>query len=93
MSQSPPDFAKIGDQEKFLQPAKQEEPITHLFQYEDQSGLVQFIEQRLKVKLKLEKRNVSPKMNLILRPEIEEQLYKKCQRQFDIWQNAGPHRL
>ena len=93
MSQSPPDFAKIGDQAKFLQPAKQAVPVTHLFQYEDQSGLVQFLEQRLEVKFRLEKRNVSPKKNLVLRPEIEEQLHKKCQRQFEIWQSAGPHSL
>jgi len=93
MSQSPPDFAKIGDQAKFLQPGKQAAPVTHLFQYEDQSGLVQFLEQRLEVKFRLEKRNVSPKKNLVLRPEIEDQLHKKCQRQFEIWQSAGPHSL
>ncbi|MBT6097480.1 MAG: gamma-glutamyl kinase [Marinovum sp.] len=93
MRQSPPDFAKVGDQAKFLQPAKDAAPITHIFQYEDQSGLKQFLEQRLKVTFKLEKKNVSPKKSLILRPEIEDQLHKKCRRQFDIWQNAGPHKL
>ena len=61
MRQSPPDFAKVGDQAKFLQPAKDAAPITHIFQYEDQSGLKQFLEQRLKVTFKLERKNVSPK--------------------------------
>ena len=93
MRQTPTDFAKVGDQAKFLQPAKEFAPLTYLFQYEDQSGLKQFLEQRLEVTFKLENRNVSPKKNLVLHPEIEEQLRKKYQRQFNIWQNAGPHRL
>ena len=93
MGQTPPDFAKVGDQAKFLHSSKESAPITYLFQYEDQSGLKQFLEQRLEIKFNLQKRNVSPKKNLILHPETEEKLLRKCQRQFDIWQNAGPHRL
>lgn len=69
MRQSPPDFAKVGDQAKFLQPAKDAAPITHIFQYEDQSGLKQFLEQRLKVTFKLEKKNVSPKKTLSCGPK------------------------
>ena len=61
MGQTPPDFAKVGDQAKFLHSSKESAPITYLFQYEDQSGLKQFFEQRLEIKFNLQKRNVSPK--------------------------------
>jgi len=93
ISQTPPEHAKVGDQAKFLQPAKATAAITHLFQYEDQSGLLKFLEARLKVKIKPKKRNVSPKKLLTLRPETEEKLRKKSRRQFEIWQRAGPHKL
>lgn len=93
IKQTPPEHADVGDQAKFLQPANKDAEITYLFQYEDQSGLVQFLENRLQVKIKPKKRHVSPQKLLTLDPETELKLRKKCHRQFEIWEQAGPHNL
>lgn len=76
MRQTPTDFAKVGDQAKFLQPAKEFAPLTYLFQYEDQSGLKQFLEQRLEVTFKLENRNVSPKKTFSYTPKSKNSCVK-----------------
>jgi hypothetical protein len=42
-----PPFAKVGAQAKFLETQRNGTAVTHLFRYEDQAGLVAFLEERL----------------------------------------------
>jgi len=59
--------------------------VTHLFRYEDQSVIQSFLEQRLNVKITLQKRNVSPVMDLTLSSEIEALYRRKKPEEFELY--------
>jgi len=84
-----PDFANVGSQAKFLEPAGNGTAATHVFRYEDQAGIVAFLERRLETNLITPRRNVSPGMPLDLTPNIEARLRKKCADQFALWHSIG----
>jgi hypothetical protein len=84
-----PGFAKVGSQAKFLQPAGNGTAATHVFRYEDQAGILAFLEQRLETEITLPRRNVSPEMPLELAADIEARLREKCADEFALWQSIG----
>lgn len=71
MRNDPPRFARIGNQSSFLKPAGDRPKITHLFQYEDQISLVEFLKNRLEKEFELPVTNVSPKIRVQISPETE----------------------
>lgn len=85
----PPGFANVGSQARFLEPRPNGTAVTHLFRYEDQPRLISFLEQRLDTKISLERANVSPEMDLVLSPAIEQKLRRKCAEEFDLWNSIG----
>ncbi len=85
-----PEFANVGSQAKFLAPAKNGTAATHVFRYEDQAGIIAFLEERLATRITTDRRNVSPVMPLDLSPEIEARLRRKCEDEFRLWQSIGP---
>ncbi|WP_319823758.1 gamma-glutamyl kinase [Thalassovita sp.] len=85
MKGSPPGFANVGSQAKFLEPRPNGTRVTHLFRYENQPQLQDFLEQRLGLPLTLARENVSPQMELSLSPEVEKRLRRKCAAEFDLW--------
>ena len=91
MQGNPPAFANVGSQAKFLEPRPNGTAVDHLFRYEDQAGLLQFLQDRLKLSIELPRSNVSPVMDLVLSAATERQLRRKHAAEFDLW-NAIPVR-
>lgn len=89
MAKDRPPFANVGSQAKFIEPRPNGVGVTHLFKYENQAGLLDFLEARLETKIDLPRENVSPqRAPLDLRPETERLLRKKCADDFKIWNDA-----
>lgn len=83
-----PPHANVGSQAKFIEPRPNGVSVTHLFKYENQSGLLDFLSDRLGVDIDLPRTNVSPKVSLELSPETEEKLRRKCADDFAVWESA-----
>ncbi|PYC48393.1 gamma-glutamyl kinase [Litorivita pollutaquae] len=84
---SRPAFANVGSQVNFVKPQPNGTKVDHLFRYENQSGLLTFLEERLGIKIELARENVSPAMPLSLSPEVEEKLRRKCAEEFELWES------
>lgn len=83
-----PPFANVGSQAKFIEPRPNGVAVTHLYKYENQSGLLDFLEDRLSMKIDLPRENVSPRRTTALSPETEEKLRRKCAEDFEVWARA-----
>lgn len=84
---SRPAFANVGSQVNFVKPQPNGTKVDHLFRYENQSGLLTFLEERLGIKIELARENVSPAMPLSLSPEVEKKLRRKCAEEFELWES------
>src|SRR6056297_3893485 len=84
-----PPFANVGSQSKFLEPQKNGTAVTHLFRYEDQDGLRNFLQDRLAVTFETVQENASPDMPLDLSAETEAKLRRKCADEFALWDGIG----
>lgn len=84
-----PGFADVGAQSKFLETQPNGTGITHLFKYEDQTGLQSFLSERLDVSFDLKPENVSPKINQDLSPQVEDRLRRKCAVEFDLYDSIS----
>lgn len=82
-----PPFANVGAQSKFVEPTKNGCHVTHLFRYEDQQKLINFLEDRLGVALDLPRENISPSRELVLCSETEAKLRRKCPEEFELWES------
>ena len=80
-----PDFAKVGSQAKFLESQPNGCSVTHLFRYENQAKLIGFLQDRLDTEITLEKKNVSPTLELPLSAETEAVLRRKCSAEFKLY--------
>ncbi len=80
-----PCFARVGSQARFLMPARNGTSVTHLFRYEDQAGLVRFLESRLNTELRTERTNVSPGDTPHLSPIVHARLQKVARDDFLLW--------
>lgn len=83
-----PPFANVGSQAKFIEPRPNGTAVTHLFRYENQAGLVEFLEDRLGVTIDLPRENVSPRRDLTLSAKVEAKLRRKCAADFEAWEAA-----
>ncbi|GAA4229662.1 hypothetical protein GGQ68_001544 [Sagittula marina] len=83
-----PPFANVGSQAKFVEPRPNGISVTHLFKYENQSGLIDFLETRLNTTIDLPRENVSPMRDTELTTETEAKLRRKCADDFAIWDSA-----
>ena len=84
-----PGFAEVGNQLKFLERQQNGTGITHLFAYEDQPRLQSFLEERLDAKLSLERENVSPAIEIVLSPDVEERFRRKFAEDFALYENIS----
>lgn len=80
-----PGFANVGSQAKFLQARPNGCAVSQLFCYEKQNQLIDFIENRLDISLRLEQENVSPALDLLLSNEVEAIFRSKCAIEFDLY--------
>jgi hypothetical protein len=84
-----PGFADVGSQLNFMAAQPNGTGITHYFKYEDQPKLQEFLSDRLGVTLDLKRENVSPDMDLILSPDIEERFRRKFDEEFSLYDSIG----
>ena len=82
-----PGFAEVGNQFKFLERQPNGTGITHLFSYEDQTRLREFLENRLGVKLELARENVSPAFETPLSADIEARFRRKFAADFEMYES------
>jgi hypothetical protein len=80
-----PGFAEVGSQLKFLERQPNGTGITHLFAYEDQNHLQTFLEERLEIKLTLERENVSPTIEVALSSDVETRFRRKFEEDFALY--------
>lgn len=80
-----PGYANVGSQAKFLETQKNGCRVTHLFRYEDQTSIQSFLKERLNVTFDLQRRNVSPAMELSLNPDIEALYRRKKPEEFALY--------
>ncbi len=69
-----PAFASLGSQARFVSNGAGKVIVNHLFSYDNQAGLNDFLTARLKVDISLDKVNVSPRRTLQLSPALRDQL-------------------
>ncbi|WP_300549370.1 sulfotransferase family 2 domain-containing protein [Roseovarius sp.] len=84
-----PDFAAVGAQSKFLEPQRNGTCVTHLFRYEDQPGLMRFLENRLETRIRTAPLNASPARPLELSARTEARLRRKFASDFALWNGIG----
>jgi hypothetical protein len=82
---SPPAFANVGRQSKFLEPRPNGVAASHLFAYENQPGILAFLNDRLGVTITLPAINVSPHAALQLSPEVADALYAAHPDEFALY--------
>ena len=86
MQAQQPSFANVGFQSKFLEPSGNGTAVTHLFRYEDQTGLITFLEARLGVRIETEMLNISPGKSPTLSNDIKTRLRHRCSMEFELWE-------
>jgi hypothetical protein len=84
----PAPFAAVGSQAKFVQGQDGVTVVTHIYRYEAQDKLIDFLQDRLSVRINLPRLNVSPQMELTLSPDIRARLEQKCPSEFAVWEAA-----
>ena len=89
LQSSPPAYAHIGSQARFITPRAGTPPVTYLFQYENQSRLREFLEHRLGTKIQIPRHNASSQTKLNLSPCVEGDVLEKYQADFNLWHSLG----
>lgn len=82
---SPPGFANVGSQARFLESRPNGTGVTHLFRYETPERLDAFLESRLGVRPETRRENVSPVFDLTLSAQTEAKLRRKCAEEFELY--------
>jgi len=85
----PPGFANVGAQSKFLEPQRNGTKVTHLFRYEEQDDLMDFLEDRLGTRIETARHNASPSLGLELSDRTEARLRRKHADDFALWQGIA----
>jgi len=83
-----PAFADVGSQSEFFRTRSNGAGATHVFRYEHQEAILDFLEDRLKTKIHLPVANVSPKVSLDLSSETERKLRNRFAPDFDLHAHA-----
>jgi hypothetical protein len=81
----PPAFAKIGSQYNFLTSPRGKILVAHLFAYENQPKLLNFLGERFGDDLKFKQKNVSPKVEISLSPKVEAKLRAARAKEFAFY--------
>ncbi|MCG3267625.1 sulfotransferase family 2 domain-containing protein [Yoonia sp. I 8.24] len=85
---TPAPFAALGSQSKFVRLNDGQIGVDHLFKYEAQDKIRMFLEDRLGGVIDLPRKNVSPRMELALSPEVSARLHAKRPEEFETWEQA-----
>lgn len=91
-----PEFAQVGSQAKFLEPQRNGTRVTHLFRYEDQSGLQSFLAQRLGVEVVTQTANRSLSRQVEIAPATRDLFERFCARDLALYagiKGGGAHTM
>lgn len=86
---SPPPFANVGRQSKFLEARPNGVKVSHLFAYEQQPRIVTFLQQRLGVRFTLPLANVSAQTDAPLSSEARDRLHQAHPEDFALYNSIG----
>ena len=89
LQSSPPAYAHIGSQARFITPRAGTPPVTYLFRYKNQSRLREFLEHRLGTKIQIPRHNASSQTKLNLSACVEGDVIEKYQADFNLWHSLG----
>ena len=89
LQSSPPAYAHIGSQARFITPRAGTPPVTYLFPYENQLRLREFLEHRLGTKIQILRHNASSETKLNLSACVEGDVLEKYQADFNLWHSLG----
>lgn len=81
----PPVFAAIGSQYNFLMSGRGRLLVTHLFAYEAQPLFHEFLAKNFGDGLKFKRKNISPKADTSLSPEVEKMLRVARSKEFKLY--------
>ena len=82
---APPAYAQVGSQAKFTEARPNGTSVRHFFRYENQTGLLAFLSDRLGPLPEITEVNVSPQKPLTLSKTTEEELRRTRSAEFDLW--------
>jgi len=89
LTENRPAFANLGTQARQLSKSKTALGIDHLFRYENIEKFLDFIEDRVGVRLELSQYNVSEKMDLQLSTSVAAHLRRVHAYDFDVYESIG----
>ncbi|MGC9419159.1 MAG: gamma-glutamyl kinase [Rhodovulum sp.] len=84
-----PAYARLGSQARFVAPAKDGRKVDHLFRYEDQERLVEFMQARLGVPVDLPRRNASRPAALDLSEATRARLRRQRSEDFALYEELA----
>ncbi|WP_420587073.1 sulfotransferase family 2 domain-containing protein [Ruegeria sp.] len=76
------EFADVGSQSQFFRTRSNGRGARHVFKYENQDKILDFLQTRLNMQIELKQENVSPPRDLILSPETEQKFRKRHAAEF-----------
>ncbi len=83
-----PDFAKVGQQSKFVKDKNSANGIDHLYKFENLEGFRIFLSARFLNDFEFEQANKSKTIKTDLSPELQKELEAKFSIDFDIYESA-----
>lgn len=84
---TPPAFANVGNQAKFVEARPNGTAVSHFFRYEDQAGLRAFLAERLGDLPDIPSVNVSPRLDLQASPDVEALVRRERAAEFTLWES------
>ena len=84
---TPPAFANVGNQAKFVEARPNGTAVSHFFRYENQAGLRAFLAERLGDLPDIPSVNVSPRLDLQASPDVEALLRRERAAEFTLWES------
>ncbi len=87
LSNDRPPFAALGSQHRFVSNKAGKIIVNHLFSYENQMGLRDFLTGRLGVSFDLPQKNTSPQRDLTLSQELNTRLHTDHAADFQLYEN------
>ena len=85
---SPPDFAKVGQQSKFVMAKNSTCGIDNLFKFTNLSGFQSFLSERLSTEIVFDHKNESSNIATQLSPDLQRELESRFAVDFDIYDSA-----
>nr|WP_282563218.1 gamma-glutamyl kinase [Gymnodinialimonas phycosphaerae] len=89
LQHTPPEFAKVGRQSRFVSEEDGTLGVDHLFRHDQLDRAVAFLEGRVKARLDVGRSNVSPARDVGLSTEMDARLRAEAPEEFALWARLG----